>query len=64
MMLYADFMQILTVNLRHQVLRCYGRIGWSMMYPILFMDQEEWYREGQTCRLLVEVAGFLFFIWP
>lgn len=32
-----------------------------MLFPILFMDQEEWYREGQTCRLLVEVAGFLFF---
>lgn len=40
-----------------------GRIGWSMMFPILFMDQEEWYREGQTCRLLVEVAGFLFFLY-
>ena len=26
------------------------------------MDEEEWYREGHTCRLLVEVAGFLHFL--
>ena len=29
------------------------------MYPV--MDEEEWYREGLTCRLLAEATGFLYF---
>lgn len=34
-------------------MRCYGRIGcYNPVY-----EQKEWYREGQTCRLLAEAAG-------